>query len=250
MYQVHYLVFYVCSDYGGSYNFTSKPWNTHIHMYIVLTSSVVVKEDLAIWFHLQLQGFIKREMKRNDITAPLANDEVVFFVVWFYLYISSFCSITLKNQQLTSLHNICYISGICYRYVPYNEHLGMVLITAPIKEACSVSLFKMEMMLPALLSMLILVGKYRHGWIRSVHSTEIHFQSTSIHTVSSCILDNGSLKRYSRFLNFSCLRQALGLGQISCRLVWKIHCDMFCCAFKLFSSTAFTFDLICNNLDG
>ncbi|KAI3434118.1 uncharacterized protein J3R85_006922 [Psidium guajava] len=31
-------------------------------------------------YHHELQGFIKREMKRNDITAPLANDEVVFFV--------------------------------------------------------------------------------------------------------------------------------------------------------------------------
>ncbi|XP_030512808.1 uncharacterized protein LOC115726879 isoform X2 [Rhodamnia argentea] len=31
-------------------------------------------------YHHELQGFIKREMERNEIMAPLANDEVVFFV--------------------------------------------------------------------------------------------------------------------------------------------------------------------------
>ncbi|CAN8313494.1 unnamed protein product [Cochlearia groenlandica] len=39
----------------------------------------------ALWaaitkYHHQLQGFIKHEMERNEITAPLANSEVVFFV--------------------------------------------------------------------------------------------------------------------------------------------------------------------------
>ncbi|KAI6705196.1 hypothetical protein NL676_008158 [Syzygium grande] len=31
-------------------------------------------------YHHELQGFIKREMERNEIMAPLANNEVVFFV--------------------------------------------------------------------------------------------------------------------------------------------------------------------------
>lgn len=31
-------------------------------------------------YHHELQGFVKREMERNEVMAPLANNEVVFFV--------------------------------------------------------------------------------------------------------------------------------------------------------------------------
>ncbi|CAK9181856.1 unnamed protein product [Ilex paraguariensis] len=36
--------------------------------------------SVAKHYHHQLQGFIKQEMERNQFTAPLANQEVVFFV--------------------------------------------------------------------------------------------------------------------------------------------------------------------------
>lgn len=46
-------------------------------------------------FHMQLQGFIKQEMEKNEFTVALANDELVFFVVccWKIAHYFSFLNL-------------------------------------------------------------------------------------------------------------------------------------------------------------
>ncbi|XP_030460251.2 uncharacterized protein LOC115680572 isoform X2 [Syzygium oleosum] len=60
------------------YSFVKEPTSTsHLSRALHLSKRAfsAVKK-----YHHELQGFIKREMERNEIMAPLANNEVVFFV--------------------------------------------------------------------------------------------------------------------------------------------------------------------------
>ncbi|KAF8029682.1 hypothetical protein BT93_E2189 [Corymbia citriodora subsp. variegata] len=60
------------------YSFVKEPTSTsHLSraLHLCKRAFSAVKK-----YHHELQGFIKREMERNEIMAPLANNEVVFFM--------------------------------------------------------------------------------------------------------------------------------------------------------------------------